>query len=50
MYQEDYFDLLNAAEVGMKITYNPDTAEDLLKNFTTFYNSGMSQVNIQHIC
>ena len=28
IHQEDYFDLLNAAEVGMKITYSPDTAED----------------------
>ena len=44
MYQENYFDLLNAAEVGMKITYSPEIAEDLLKNFTTLYNNGMSQV------
>ncbi|XP_065915296.1 alpha-xylosidase BoGH31A-like isoform X1 [Dysidea avara] len=44
VYQENYFDLLNAAEVGMKITYSPEIAEDLLKNFTTLYNNGMSQV------
>ena len=44
VYQEDYFDLLSAIEVGMKITYNPGTAEDLLKNFTRLYSNGMSQV------
>jgi len=45
VFQEDYFDLLNAAEVGMQITYTPSSAGELLKNFTTLYNSAMTQVH-----
>ena len=33
VFQEDYFDLLNAAETGILITYTPSNAEELLQNF-----------------
>lgn len=48
VFQEDYFDLLNAAETGMKITYSPNDAAVLLKNFTTLYNNGITEVNTTH--
>ena len=44
VFQEDYFDLLNAAEIGMLITYNPSNAEALLKNFTTLYSNAITEV------
>ena len=47
VFQEDYFDLLNAAEIGMQITYAPNNAEALLKNFTTLYNNAITEV---HTC
>ena len=44
VFQEDYFDLLNAAEIGMQITYNPSNAEALLKNFATLYSNAITEV------
>ena len=45
VFQEDYFDLLNAAEIGMQITYDPSNAEALLKNFTSLYSSAINEVS-----
>ena len=45
VFQEDYFDLLNAAEIGMQITYDPSNAEALLKNFTSLYNNAINEVS-----
>ena len=57
MFQEDYFDLLNAAETGMLITYNPSKAEELLQNFNILYSSAEAQVcahthtpSCRHVC
>ena len=46
VFQEDYFDLLNAAEIGMQITYDPSNAEALLKNFTSLYSNAINEVVI----
>ena len=45
VFQEDYFDLLNAAEIGMQITYDPSNAEALLKNFTSLYSNAINEVS-----
>lgn len=44
MYQDDYPNLLNAVEVGMKITYNPGGIGSYLTEFTNSVNQMYNEV------
>ena len=44
MYQEDYFSLLNATEIGRRMTYSPSSAPSLLPTFTNYVTMAIDQV------
>ena len=44
VFQEDYFSLLNATEIGQRITYSPSSYSNLLPSFTNYVTMAIDQV------
>ena len=44
VYQEDYFSLLNATEIGTKITYNPANINTLAHQFESYVTAAIEEV------
>ena len=46
VYQEDYFALLNATEVGMRITYDPQNILSYSSAFPYYASAAIEEVNL----